>query len=236
MSTPALFFCAHQDDEVLQFSVDILRHIAAGRPTYAILYSTGVGSSAHGMINGTAPSGWWGGTHSPAVEGYQPLTDETFAAARTREFRSSLGQLGVPAANIILDPLDNVDVTKANMIAYFRRYAAQFGVASFKTHSYYDLSSHHAIGGEALRDLVLSGEISDGRFYLSRANMMAGGTTGKLTSVATSAEMTKISRAIKCYYAWNPAAESYAVGAHSVPTQWTHFQGSPALRYHTASD
>lgn len=236
MAIPALYFVAHQDDEVLQFSTDILRHLAAGRPTYVILYTDGAGSNAHGMLNGSRSSGWWGGTHSPTGEGYQPLADADFSAARNSEFLSSVGQLGVPSDHIIVDPLPAADLTKAGLVAYFRRYAQQLGPASFKTHSRHDLSSAHAIGGQALRDLALSGEVGDARFFLSRANLMEGTAVGKLTSAATTAEMTKINRAVSCYYAWNPAAGSYAVGAHSVHPQFAHFKADTRLRYHTAAD
>jgi hypothetical protein len=236
MSIPALYFVAHQDDEVLQFATDIMRHVAAGRPTYVILYTDGTGSAAHDMLNGVSPSGWWGGTHSSAAEGYQPLNDATFSAARTCEFRSSLGQLGVPVENVIVDPLPIADITKAGLTTYIRRYATQFGTASYKTHSFYDASSAHAIAGRALRDLTTAGEISDSRFFLSRADIIEGSTIGKLTTAATTTEATKISRAVSCYYAWNPASGSYAIGAHSVHSQFSHLKADTRLRYHTAAD
>ncbi|XTZ17039.1 PIG-L family deacetylase [Micromonospora echinospora] len=236
MAVPALYFCAHQDDELLQFSTDIMRHIAAGRPTFVVLYTDGTGSAANAMLNGTQSSGWWGGTHSPASEGYQPLNDAAFSAARTAEFLSSLGQLGVPRENIIVDPLPADQLTTAGLTDYFRRYAQQFGPASFKTHSRHDLSSAHAIAGRALRDLALAGEITDARFFLSRADIMEGTVVGKLTTAATAAEMTRISRAISCYYAWNPVAGSFAIGAHSVHPQFNHFKADTRLRYHTAAE
>lgn len=52
MTLPAVYFVPHQDDETLSMSVDILRHIAAGRETHIVLFTDGGNTGARYVING----------------------------------------------------------------------------------------------------------------------------------------------------------------------------------------
>ncbi|SHE66526.1 GlcNAc-PI de-N-acetylase [Seinonella peptonophila] len=238
MPLPAVFFSPHQDDETLSMSVDILRHIAAGRDTHVVLLTDGGNTSARWAINGynsdtntPVTSGYWGSRHDPAVEGYSPLTWNDIYDARDKEFRSALGQLGVPPSNIHLMRTTNRTVAgfKTAMQSIISQFPAN---TSYKTMSPIDTHDEHRVVAQALWELWNSGVVSDVRFWLSRLDVQNGVTGGSYqTAATTSAELAKIEKATRAYKAWNPAAGSFAVGYHSVPTQFEALLADPKFRY-----
>lgn len=234
--SPAVFFVAHQDDETLQMGLDIIRHASSGREVYVILYSDGTGSGAHPVINGTVGSGissWWGLAHNTLAEGYLPLSDAEFSAARVKEFKSACGQLTIPPARVIYDPISNDDLTAANLEILIQKYVTMFGAsASYKAHTYHDTHPHHAASGQALLNLYNDGAVTDARFYVSRGDIQQGAAFGGKTAVASSIEALRVKHAVDCYYAWNPSCGSYAIGAHSVHPQFQHLLANNYNRYH----
>lgn len=139
----AIFFAAHQDDEVLFMGAAIREHVLAGRRTMVVLCTTGQNSS---------------------VAPIYPSTEE-FINERDREFNRAVRGLGAEA---VIDPdraIDgNLTVTKARAI--IEKYIVSYntGDLSLKTLSYYDTHSDHKALGEALK----ATSHNDKRYYLRR--------------------------------------------------------------------
>lgn len=237
MTLPAVYFVPHQDDETLSMSVDIIRHVAAGRETHIVLFTDGGDTGARYVINGynentgqPVTSNWWGSRHDPAVEGYTPLTWNDVYDARDKEFKSALGQLGIPPSNIHI--VRTTNRTVAGFKATFMQFINQFPAGTaYKTMSPVDTHEEHRRGAQALWELWRDGFVSDVRFWLSRLDIMNGSTQGQLTAATTTAEYKKIEQATRAYRAWNPAAGSFAIGYHSVASQFEALLADPKFRY-----
>lgn len=240
MPLPAVYFSPHQDDETLSMSVDILRHIAAGRDTHVVLFTDGGNTGARWSINGynsdtstPVTSSWWGSRHDPTVEDYTPLTWSTTYDARDTEFKSACGALGVPPYNVHI--IRTTNRTVAGFKATMQSIINQFPIGTgYKTMSPIDTHAEHRVGAQALWELWNDGVISDVRFWLSRLDVMNGVTAGSyLTGTTTATELKKIEQATRSYKAWNPAAGSFAVGYHSVASQFDSLLADPKFRYFT---
>jgi LmbE family N-acetylglucosaminyl deacetylase len=238
MPLPAVFFVPHQDDETLSMSVDILRHIAAGRDTHVVLMTDGGNTGARWAINGynsdtntPVSSSWWGSRHDPNIEGYSPLTWNDVYNARDNEFRSAVGALGVPPSNVHL--IRTTNRTVAGFKAEMQNIIAQFPSGTdYKTMSPIDTHAEHRVIAQALWELWNDGEVSGVRFWLSRLDIANGVTGGSyLTAETTSSELKKIEQATRAYRAWNPAGGSFAVGYHSVASQFDALLSNPKFRY-----
>lgn len=238
MALPAVYFSPHQDDETLSMSADILRHLNIGRPVYMVLFTDGGQTAAKYAINGkddsgnTYSSGWWGGTHNPEVEGYAPLSWDDVYNARDTEFKSACGALGVPQSNITI--IRTADRTVEGFKETFRSVISEFppGTA-YKTMSPLDTHDEHRKGAQALWELWNEGVVTDVRFWLSRLDIMNNTTTRGYPTTATADELKVIERATRAYKAWNPTAGSFAVGAHSVASQFDALLADPRFRYFT---
>ena len=236
MSIPAIYYIPHQDDETLSMAVDILRHLAAGREVICVLYTDGTGSAVQNILNGQQYSSYWGGYHNPALEGYAPLSDQAFAEARNREFRSALGQLGVKPENIHIRPLNanGGTLSKDTIKALIQEYIDTYGVASHKTMSYYDTSDSHKWAGQALLELYNEGATSDARFFIARSDWNLSRPGSVYT--ATEAEKIKIKRAARVYEAWNPVSGAFAIGYHSVSSQFNAMLANPQNKIHKPNE
>lgn len=231
LTTPAIFYVPHQDDETLSMSVDILNHIAVGWRVIMVLYSDGGASTAINYINGTASSTYWGGIHTPSTEGYTALTNQQFIDARNNEFIQACLELGVASADIHLEPIgvnESVDLT--SMQNLILRYKGLYPGSIHKAMSYHDTHPVHQVGGQALLNLYNAGQVSNARFYVSRADWST--LTIGSTVTATAAQKTTITHAAHPYSAWLPLLGAYAVGYHSVYDQFGEVLANPQNRIH----
>jgi hypothetical protein len=229
---PAIFFIPHQDDETLSMGVAITQHLDAGREVIAVLYTDGAGSVAQKILNGEAGSSWWGGTHNPVTEGYNPIDNQKFSEARINELKSALMQLGVKAENIHIRNLASdgtltLDEVKSLVLEYAQNYPG----ASFKAMSQHDGSLSHSLSGQALVDLYNQTAVTDVRLYVSR-NDWTRVTVGS-TVTANTSQAFRIKKAAFVYQAWNPAVESFAIGYHSVSPQFNSMLANIQNRQHT---
>lgn len=236
MTIPAVYFVPHADDETLSMSSDILRHLAIGRPVYMVLFTDGGKTAAKYAINGKDDDGnprssaWWGGTHNPEVEGYAPLTWSDVYNRRDEEFKSACGALGVSPPYIQI--IHTADRTVSGFKETFLNVISQFpDGASYKTMSPRDTHAEHRKGAQALWELWNEGVVTDVRFWLSRYDIMNNTTTEGYKTTATSDELKIIERATRAYRAWNPAGKSFAVGYHSVSSQFESLLSNPTFRF-----
>jgi LmbE family N-acetylglucosaminyl deacetylase len=241
VSNPVVFFAPHADDETLNMGITIAEHVAAGRDTHVVLMTHGRVTGALDAINGTAYSGYWKAYHDPAKEGYAPLTKDTLADARIREFHNACNQLGVPSANQHVEYLDDPNSDSGETLTYaeaktvIERYIALYPTADFFTLSYHDIHADHAACGQALQDLYTEGKISGAvRFFISMATRtdlenkglaIPGG--GWKDTPTDDTIKNKLINACRCYSAWAPDTGSYAVGYHSVEGQFNKLLANP---------
>ncbi|MCH5586235.1 PIG-L family deacetylase [Shimazuella sp. AN120528] len=228
---PAIFFIPHQDDETLSMGVAITQHLDAGREVIAVLYTDGAGSIAQKILNGEASSSWWGGTHNPVTEGYGHIDNQRFSDARTHELKSALMQLGVKPENIHIRNLtSDGTLTLDEMKSLVMEYAQKYPGASFKAMSQHDSSLSHSISGQALVDLYNQKAITDVRLYVSR-NDWNRVTVGSTITPNTS-QAFRVKKAAFVYQAWNPMADSFAIGYHSVSPQFNSMLANIQNRQH----
>ena len=215
------FVSAHADDERLMKGWVIAHHVLAQRPVHLILATDGSTTSALGMLNGEAASGWWGGYHNPEREGYQPLTPQDISDARDREYISSGRQFGLPLERIHLNkehrgPDLNVDQATALLL----RRREQSPDAGVYTHHWDDIDDSHAALGEALLELHLASPLDwpDVRWMVrpEQVGTTAGATQYGIPGQYADDARLLMTRGTRCYAAWAPSQGRYAVGYHSV--------------------
>jgi hypothetical protein len=239
MSRPVIFYVPHPDDESLNMGITIAEHVAAGHPTHVVLMTHGRVTAALDAINGVTYSGYWKVYHNPATEGYEPLTKDTLAQARINEFHHACGQLGVPVENrhieYLDDPATGETITYDEAIAVIEKYIELYPDADHYSLSYHDIHTDHAAVGQALLDLYNCGWIQYYvRFIISMAtrnDYEARGVPipgGGWKDVPTDSVIRqKVINACRCYAAWAPSIGAYAVGYHSVYSQFDKFTADP---------
>lgn len=103
----AFFYAPHPDDEMLSMGLAIIHYLASGYECHLVSMNNGGALGAANTLNG-GPAGTPAicslGTehpyiHSPAAEGYEPLTVPDIAAARILEARSALGAMAMMPPN-----------------------------------------------------------------------------------------------------------------------------------------
>lgn len=213
------FYTPHQDDETLWAGQILAHHSLVAREVHIVLGTDGSTSKIRDSLNGLTSNGWWGDYHYPVREGIPaPLSGLDFAQARDRELLQAAKQLGVPPERVHLrssvrSSSITVDEAKALIL---ENEALTPGAGHYTTH-WTDPDPNHASLGEALRQLTLSGDITDSRWVVRRSQI--GTVTGNVEYVVPStyaAEAKHMAQAAcKCYSSWAPP-ESYAIGRHSV--------------------
>jgi LmbE family N-acetylglucosaminyl deacetylase len=240
---PIVFYSPHQDDETLFMGQVIAHHALVGREVHVVLASNGETSGALAEINGTAPdSGWWGGYHFPAREGYAPVSRDEFGRARSREFAGATRQLGAMAANIHFglpgqahdDLPDGIDVAAAEslMVAW----AEHFRAAGRDQVGHYtmwkgDPNPDHAALGQVLQNENDAHPqwFGDARWLVKPEQATAAHASVYRMPTAYRANAVAMARSAgRCYSAWAPAQGMYAIGRHSVPTYFDQLdRGDP---------
>lgn len=221
---PLFIYEPHQDDGVLFAGQVAAHHVLAEREVHVVLLTNGSTSSALGKVNGTQHAGgWWAGWHDPAREGYDTLNPAGFAEARTREWRASWLQLGVPLERQHLgtdladtmDLPDNISQQYAEDVIDFWRDV--YPDAGHYTMHWEDPHSDHAAAGAALRALRLAEPSLDARWLTKPEEAANAGAQPYVAPANLLAEVkAMMRRACHPYGAWAPGQCSYAIGYHSV--------------------
>lgn len=231
---PIIFYEPHQDDGVLFMAQVAAHHMLANREVHVVLMSNGRPSSALQKINGEVHSGpWWGGFHDPLHEGYEPLTPEQFGDARTRELINSWNQLGVPNERIHIGPDLPNNLQGSVGLAYIRsvinNYRTLMPDAGHYSMHWEDPSEDHANIGWALRGMKLEDSTFDTRWLVKpeEASNVGAQVYNVPADLLTEVKTLQF-RAAVAYGAWAPDAGSFAIGYHSVYTQY--FQNGPLAK------
>jgi LmbE family N-acetylglucosaminyl deacetylase len=241
-TSPALFVAAHPDDETLAMGVALAEHAAAGQDVHLLLLTRGELSSARDAINGTTGSSYWGVAHSPADEGYAPLDEAAFGQARIDEAHNAAHCLstGLGAVTVHEAGLVNGGLTTEQAAAAVLAVAdliAPGGAVRIKTHSHIvDNHSDHLAAGQAARTLRDShpDRFADLRHYVLPsywADPRLGQLAGFWDHPTDTGIRLRVVNACRAYGAWAPP-HSYAVGYHSVATQFAQLVANPRCLVH----
>jgi len=232
-----LYFAPHQDDELLTLGVDACRAISSGEyDVHIILCTDGSKSNKRFEIcNGKACR-----LH-PGIHQYE-LSIQQFIAARDREFRGSCDALGYEPGSIHFFPRRSIDsmLSVQAAEATIRSVLAQFpGSPAVRTLSPFGGKGQHKDHrnlGQAALNLYRQGVIRDLKLFIEPycvQDCNAEYPELALSSIrADEKELAKIRKAIASYSNWEPEAEKYAIGYHSVTTIFNDFTKEPVAWYH----
>lgn len=195
------FYSPHPDDETLSMGLAMIYYIAAGFDVHLVSMSNGAALGVANTLNGSASgspvlcstSADHPYVHSPAREGYAPLTVEDVAAARIREARSALGamamippnpgvtpgqvfhhaadlpaEFGAPGSTSSTAPVtpEGIAAAKAKILPFVQNYPNSFHYTMSPADHHHD----HAACGLALREIKTENPTLLGvpRFFISR--------------------------------------------------------------------
>jgi hypothetical protein len=233
VTTPAVFFVPHQDDETLSMGAQILRHVAAGRQVHVVFLSDGQLSQAYDTLMGGRECVWHNRVHDPAAEGYAGLTRTQFGYARDKEARIACTELGVAVANIHQERLPLVDVATATEVMLKYAHLLRLGSSAY-TMSPWETESgegntEHGDMGVALRKLGESGVIEAALRYQVYSQYADSPLwpAGLIRNVGTPAERPAWDAAAGPYRYWDPRGGRYAIGYHSAGPAFRRLLSGP---------
>ena len=231
----AVFYSPHPDDEVLSFGPIASELYALGHELIFVLLTAGSTTVAIKLINGELASPGNGtrfafkGIRDPNNSGYAPLTQADIGKARTIEFKSAAAELGVKKGNSYnFDLLVENELPITATTAVIEQMVAKYPDATHWSMSTLDTHPHHRSAGEALR-LVSAKTGVRTAFAVSRPTLdqIKKQIEVKNPDVLTptpikpdSSRMLRVRNSMLPYNAWNPAANSFAIGYSSVPNQF----------------
>ena len=228
------FLEPHQDDGVLFMAKAAAHCVLAGREVHAVLMSNGETSNVLGELNGAAADNqWWKDRHDPEHEGYAPLTAQEMGLARTREWRASWHQLGVPderlhygmdlaSSDLLPDAISVAYATQVMRYLVEGDLEAGRPIGGLYTMWWLDPHADHAACGQALHALRSSDpDYADARWLTkpedaARAGAAVYGVPDNLLAQVTHMQW----KAAQGYGAWQPESGAFAVGWHSVYTPY----------------
>jgi LmbE family N-acetylglucosaminyl deacetylase len=210
----------------LGFSVQLWRHVAAGREVHLLALTRGTATRVRGELNGEVVPSWWNIRHDPTLEGYAPLDRAAVGRARMREQAAACAAVGIGADRIHDAELQDGAVTTAQVKATIVALADELDPDTGLWAPSYLVDNHpdHLAAGQAVRAL---GREQPTRFWDRRYIVLRRyWTDPRLAQVpgevyatpATSEERRRTINAARCYGAWQPRSGAFAVGHHSTPT------------------
>lgn len=242
----AVFYSPHPDDEVLSFGPVASELLELGHELIFVLLTAGSTTVAIKLINGELSSPGNGtrftfkGKHDPNNSGYAPLTTIDIGKARTIEFKSAAAELGVKKGNTYtFDLLVENELPIASAKTVIQQMVTKYPDATHWGMSTLDTHPHHRAAGEALR--IISTETAVRTAYvISRPTWDQIKTQIKAKNPDVPnptpfkpdiSRMQKIRNAMLPYNAWNPVANSFAIGYASVPNQFEDLDAFGSAQY-----
>lgn len=232
-----IYLVPHADDEVLTFGVPIRNDLQQKKEVYVLLLSKGELSQARDVVNGyydhesnhpyMAGKVQWCKLHQrlhiPSAEGYAPLSVEAFGQARVKEFIRATADLGVPKQNTFVYELQHGHFGNTPLIFIIKDWLKLFPNATFVSMSEIDVQRDHAQVGKVLNRLHQQNIVKFKRNYASVATRMKFHyLKSKYPSfpLISKKDHAHIIKAIDVYRIWEPHKGHFALGYHSVETQF----------------
>ena len=245
-SKQVVFYSPHPDDELLSFGPIAAEYQALGYELIYVLITAGSTTVARKLINGELLSPGNGtrfvykGRRDPAISGYPPLTEADVGRARTIEFKSAAAEMGVhPEKLSCFDLLDNNNIPVSTCTDVIRQSINKYPDAIHWSMSTLDVHPHHRTVGECLRVLT-ENTSTRSAFAISRVgwDQITNQQTLQNPSIPTishfkpnTSRVQRIRNAALTYNAWNPVANSFAIGYASVPSQFENLENSGDCKY-----
>ena len=223
-----IYFAPHQDDELLTMGIDICCNVQQGHEVHVVLCTDGSKSNMRKVIaNGKSCSKHHG------LHQYE-LTVEEFIQARDREFMGSCLALGVRPENIHIAKNRDIDgsLNQENAEQIIRHYMAQLGKRALVCTMSYNSGPvqhrDHKTLGQAVHNLLSQGVIDTAKFFVEPYHHHQMEDTSHLTTTPALPPVTEhLQQAIASYSLWKPEDGRYAVGYHSVTTEFNDFLKNP---------
>lgn len=224
-----LYFAPHQDDELLSMGIDISNSIKKNYNVHVILCTDGSKSYIRKVLNNGKTCSKHEGAH------VYELTEEEFTQARDREFFGSCAALGVPSENVHIFENRFVDgtLTAGNAETAIRHYLKIYGedcvVCTICANTGPTQHKDHKALGRAAENLLAKKVVKEIRLFIEPYQASKVLYNAALLPIYPTIEeaapeiQEKIKKAIASYSYWNPAEQRYAVGYHSVTTEFKDF-------------
>ena len=224
-----LYFAPHQDDELLSMGIHICASIQNGYDVHVVLCSDGSKSSVRTTLNNGKECKKHTGLHKYA------LTIEEFIQARDTEFTDSCLALGISADHIHIDKNRGVDGSLAAadveklITDYVKKYGSDATVCTLSPNNGTKQHRDHKAVGQAVTNLINKNVVRKALLFIEPYHYADIVENPRLIPVeatkitATGAISDKIKAAIQGYSYWNPEENRYAVGYHSVTTEFDDF-------------
>lgn len=232
-----LYFAAHQDDELLSMGIDICRSLKRGDEVHVILCSDGSQSYVKKVLGNQKSCKKHEGIHC------YPLSTEEFVAARDREFYDSCRCLGVPEENIHIPQKRSVDgsvevrFAENLMKEYLTKIDPDAIICTISPNNGPSQHRDHKAVGNAAGNLLKAGTVRQVRYFIEPyqyseiADNPRQIPVAPKTVIAQQEVANRIRSAIGAYSLWQPEQMRYAVGYHSVTTQFDDYLKEMTCRF-----
>lgn len=226
-----LYFVPHQDDELLTMGIDICAEAQKGNDVHVVLCTDGSKSCVRSQLNNRQKCSMHSDHH------HYNLSEQDFISARDAEFIASCRILGVMPENIhilpqrAVDGTLNVDFAEKIIMQYLQQYGADATVASIYFANGKNQHQDHKNLGLAVYHLWQMGLIRQVKFF--REPYCIAEKNIKFTAKSASPEIAlRVCYASYSYGYWNPDANRYAIGYHSVPQDFENLRRKMKTYYH----
>lgn len=233
-----IMFSPHQDDELLTLGVYALRKLKEGQDVFVVLCTDGSRSSVRGALGNGKLCKKCGALHE------FDLSVEEFTAARDREFAESCAALGYLPSRVFFHPARAVDgslsVEQAEAIisSFLALFPDGTSVEVCTLSPFVGPAQHrdHRNLGQGAVNLRRAGIISNLKLFVepycagSFREQNPGAELCEVPAGADDAE--NIEQAIAAYSLWRPEEGRFAVGYHSVTSDFDDFTAHPASYCH----
>ncbi|WP_175384403.1 cell wall-binding repeat-containing protein [Bacillus sp. FJAT-27225] len=238
---PIFYLVPHADDEVLTFGVDILNQLNKQRNVQLILFSEGADSVAREVVNGVydlesrvfslagtrVKCSWHGVYHNPVTEKYLHgyISLKEFGEIRKEDYRLASEALGVKEHHFSQFTFNGA-YYRSNIKNVIRSYLAKYPDAQFRSMSWLDAHSPHAMIGTALKEMEDSGEINPLKtayfvsVYTDRFAKVSIPYPVRTLALTNPASKKALVSSVDVYRDFRPQVGRYASGYHSVRTQF----------------
>ena len=241
-----VFYSPHPDDELLSFGPIASEYVSLGYELIYVLVTAGSTTVARKLINGELASPGNGtrfvykGRRDPIISGYPLLTESDVGKARTTEFRSAAAEMGVhPEKVSCFDLLQNNQIPVSECKELMQQVISKYPNAIHWTMSTLDVHPHHRTLGESLRSISENSSVRTA-FAISRVgwDQIASQHELQNSSIPTinhfkpeASRVQGIRNAALTYNAWNPVANSFAIGYASVASQFEDLENKGDCKY-----